>query len=291
MLEFARVGNGIPVLYFHGTGAGNDLVLVMEHRLLEDGFQLIVPNRAGYYGTPIDCGRSAAACADLSADLLDALDIQRVAVIGTSGGGPPAANFASRFPERTSALVLQCAQTHRWDGPSWLPHGRGWLYPFLRQPRLRGILNRVHFLEIRWQRIFPSGYLKLMCGQRLAEVRNDPAAYELCRVMVKSSVQCLAHPAGIDNDLSILLDSDWIQPGGITCPTLVIFDRLDPLVPVCHAEWAIRCISGAEWCEVHAGGHLLWIGTEAAHMHQTRVDFLRRHHYGRDTLASAASEL
>ena len=287
-LEFACVGHGIPVLYFHGTGAGNDLVFVMEHSLLEDGFQLIVPNRPGYYRTPIDCGRSAAICADLSADLLDALGIERVAVIGTSGGGPPAANFAATYPDRTIALILQCAQIHRWDGPSWLPPGRGWLYPFLRRPRLRGILDRVHFLETRWQRVFPTGYLKAMCGKRLAEVRDDPAAHELCRVMVKSSVQCLAQPAGIENDLWILLDSEWIRPGTITCPTLVIYDRLDPLVPVCHADWAIRCIRGAERCEVRAGGHLLWIGSEAARMHQTRVNFLRRHHAGPDSLSSAA---
>ena len=44
-VEVLESGQGWPVLYFHGTGAGNDLVPAMEQPLLQDGFRLIVPNR------------------------------------------------------------------------------------------------------------------------------------------------------------------------------------------------------------------------------------------------------
>ena len=87
LLEYADVGQGLPILYFHGTGAGNDAAIIIERSLLDDGFRLIVPNRPGYCGTPLSCGRSPSDCADLAAELLDQLDIERVVVIGTSGGG------------------------------------------------------------------------------------------------------------------------------------------------------------------------------------------------------------
>ena len=89
LLEYADVGQGLPILYFHATGAGNDAAIIMERSLLDDGFRLIVPNRPGYYGTPLLSGRSSNDCADLTAELLDQLHIERVVVIGTSGGGLP----------------------------------------------------------------------------------------------------------------------------------------------------------------------------------------------------------
>ena len=131
-VEYADVGQGIPVLYFHGNGVGNDAAVMLEKSLVDDGFRLIVPNRPGYYGTPLQCGRSHDDCADLAAELLDQLGVERVVVIGTSGGGPPASRFAARHPQRTIALVLQCALSHPFDSGRWMPGGHGLLLPVFR---------------------------------------------------------------------------------------------------------------------------------------------------------------
>jgi pimeloyl-ACP methyl ester carboxylesterase len=101
----------------------------MEQELLDAGFRLLVPNRPGYFGTPLAGRTSGQACARLASAVLDSLGVSRVAVIGTSGGGPAALSFAASFPERTSALILQCAQTHRWDDLSWWPKQNRWIYP------------------------------------------------------------------------------------------------------------------------------------------------------------------
>ena len=101
-VEYADVGQGIPILYFHGNDVGNDAVVMMEKSLVDDGFRLIVPNRPGYYGTPLQCGRSPNDCADLAAELLDQLRVERVVVIGTSGGGPPASRFAAPIRKEPS---------------------------------------------------------------------------------------------------------------------------------------------------------------------------------------------
>jgi len=275
-VEYAQAGDGLPVLYFHGTGAGNDIVFPVEHRLLDDGFRLIVMNRPGYYGTPLACGRSAAACADLAAELLDALGIERAAAIGTSGGGGVAWTFAARHARRTVALVLQCAQAHRWDERRWLPQESRWLLPALRKPRLRGLVHQAYFLQVRCLPWLQGSVLKSMCGPYRDALRDDPATKELCRLLTRSTIDCLAQTAGTRNDTDLFLDEDWLQPGTVACPTLVIHDRSDPRVPVAHADWAAECIPDAQRCEPSGGGHLIWIGPDADRTHHTRVEFLRR---------------
>ena len=47
-LEYFVAGEGLPILYFHGTGAGGDLLFSTEWSLVENGFRVIVPNRPGY---------------------------------------------------------------------------------------------------------------------------------------------------------------------------------------------------------------------------------------------------
>lgn len=54
-------------------------------------------------------GANPALQADTFGALLDALEIERAAVLGFSAGGPPAIQFALRHPERTLSLVLASA--------------------------------------------------------------------------------------------------------------------------------------------------------------------------------------
>ena len=67
---------------------------------------MIAVSRFGYLRTPLPEDASAAAQADAHACLLDALNIKRAAVLGTSAGGPSSLQFALRHPGRTAALVL-----------------------------------------------------------------------------------------------------------------------------------------------------------------------------------------
>ncbi len=110
-VEFAEAGQGPAIVYFHGTSGGCDVVFPMEQELLDAGFRLIVPNRPGNFGTTLGRRTSGADCARLAVAVLDSLGVAEVSVIGTSGGGPAALSFAALFPERTTALVLQCADS------------------------------------------------------------------------------------------------------------------------------------------------------------------------------------
>lgn len=62
-------------------------------------------------------GRTFAEQADSLAALLDTLGIDKVVVLGGSGGGPTAIQFAARHPQRTIALLTECAVTGSFTHP------------------------------------------------------------------------------------------------------------------------------------------------------------------------------
>lgn len=272
-VEFAEAGAGPPILYFHGTGAANDLVFLVERPLVRDGFRLIVPNRPGYGQTPLTGNESAVDCADLAAEILTSLGIERAAIMGSSGGGAFAAAFAARHPARAACLVLECAQIHRWDDRRWLAAASQWTFPLLKRPITRRWLLRIYRWQFRFQT--PTGFLKFESGPRFDEVRHDAEALDLCRLTLKSMRRCLPHSAGFDNDFAVFLEEDGLQPGAVACPTLVIHDPLDPVAPVAHAEWVAQCVPQAQRCDIQAAGHLVWAGRDALAMHDRRVKFLR----------------
>jgi pimeloyl-ACP methyl ester carboxylesterase len=107
-IEYAIAGAGLPLLISHGAAGGYDQGLAMAQPLGDD-FLCVAPSRFGYLRSPLPVDAGAAAQADAYAALLDALGIQRAALIGASAGGPSAVQFALRYPDRCAALILAAA--------------------------------------------------------------------------------------------------------------------------------------------------------------------------------------
>ena len=100
-IEYELKGEDGPVLLFlHGTPGGYD------QGAREAGYRVLSPSRPGYLRTPLTVGRTPKEQAHAYAALLDTLGVDHVYVMGASGGGPSAIEFAALFPERTNALVL-----------------------------------------------------------------------------------------------------------------------------------------------------------------------------------------
>lgn len=106
LLEYAEAGEGMPVLVIHGAGGGFDQGLEFARPLIGNGFKVIAPSRFGYLRTPLPEDASPLAQADAHAFLLDALKLDKVAVLGVSAGAPSAMQFCLRHPDRCTALVL-----------------------------------------------------------------------------------------------------------------------------------------------------------------------------------------
>jgi len=105
-IEYADVGTGAPILVIHGAGGGFDQGLEFARPLVDAGFRVIAPSRFGYLRTPLPQDASPMAQADAHASLLDALQLEKVAVLGVSAGAPSAMQLCLRHPTRCTALVL-----------------------------------------------------------------------------------------------------------------------------------------------------------------------------------------
>ena len=105
-IQYAEAGSGLAALIAHGAGGGFDQGMQFAAPLAQPGLRVIAMSRFGYPRTPLPADASSAAQADAHAALLDALNIDRAAIIGASAGAPSAVEFAIRYPHRCTALVL-----------------------------------------------------------------------------------------------------------------------------------------------------------------------------------------
>jgi len=276
-VEYLVEGSGPPILYFHGTPSSSRLAADMESALVDDGFQLIIPQRPGYYGTPLGERLTLADCADVATCMLDHLGIDRVAAIGTSGGGPPALAFAARYPDRTAALVLQCAQIHRWDNRRWAPPLHPGLYQCFRFRSSRWLFCRFFPTLFRLGFPTPQHYLRDLAGEQFANVQNELAAQQFAAGIHGGISGFGPMRDGYRNDLATWLREDVLATAKVNCPTLLLYDTKDPAAPICHAHYASDLIPGAELVELNAGGHLIWYGPDAELEKNKRTAFLRQH--------------
>ncbi|MFC4064364.1 alpha/beta fold hydrolase [Actinoplanes subglobosus] len=103
-LDFDATGDGPAVLLLHSTVCDRRMWDPQVTALAGAGHRVVRVDLVGHGGTPVPAGRFDEA-AEIGA-LLDGLGVDRLAVVGASGGGRVALEFASRWPERVTALAL-----------------------------------------------------------------------------------------------------------------------------------------------------------------------------------------
>ena len=108
-IEYTIFGEGLPVLWVHGIVGGADQGRIASQPLIAKGFQIIAVSRFGYIGSPLPKDATPAAQADIYNALLDELKIPEVSVVGFSSGGPSSIQFALKYPERCTSLILLSA--------------------------------------------------------------------------------------------------------------------------------------------------------------------------------------
>ena len=109
LLHVERVGDGPPLVLLHGfTGATTTWTPLLPRLAAEHATIAIDLPGHGRSSAPAKPGRYALArFADDLSRVLDALAIDRVALLGYSMGGRAALRFALRAPDRVAALVLE----------------------------------------------------------------------------------------------------------------------------------------------------------------------------------------
>jgi len=130
-LGYVEYGNpdGKPVFCLHGfPGSRLDWTYFSDACRPEDlNARIIVADRPGMGLSDFKSGRKLLDWPDDMVELADALQLDRFAVLGISGGGPYAAACAYKIPERLTTTAIVCGM-----GPSEAPgskEGAAWIFP------------------------------------------------------------------------------------------------------------------------------------------------------------------
>jgi pimeloyl-ACP methyl ester carboxylesterase len=252
VVEYATVGQGPAVLITHGSLGGYDQGLAIAQLFDQRRFSFIAVSRAGYLGSSIPTGLTAAQQADSYAALLDSLGLEKVAIIGASGGSPSALQFAKRHPERCSALVLLSAIARRQPK----------LPPFFRAVlAMQEVLTRYDFI---WWPFYRLGQRMMLRSNGVSPdevdlVMADRKKWEILAAIYRPVMTAsLRRPGLLIDGLQIEeLSADYVDQ--LTTPVLIAHSKSDPLAPFADAQWLAQNIPGATFLPVEDGGHVFFV--------------------------------
>jgi 2-hydroxy-6-oxonona-2,4-dienedioate hydrolase len=254
-MEYADIGTGPAVLMIHGTGGGFDQGLLFARPLVAAGYRVIAPSRFGYLRSSFPDEPSSANQADALVDLLDQLDIDRIAISGGSAGALSAIEFAIRHPDRTAALLPIVPATY-------VP---GRQLSQTQPPEIEAAmaLLRSDFLFWMALNVVPD----LMIGNLLA---TDPALLKAvsateaarAREILWSILPVSQRAEGLINDARLAGNPARSGLETIAVPTLAISVEDDRFNTAAAARHIAATVPGARSIIYPTGGHI-WLGHDA----------------------------
>lgn len=244
-VEDAGDRGGRPVMVHHGTPGGRR---VYGPRTLADaerrGLRLISYDRPGYGGSTAQPGRSMADCAGDVRVICEALGISRLAMWGTSGGGPHVLACAALLPDLVpAAAALASLAPCDAEGLDWLS---GFSQAAIDEVRLT---------------LDDQAEARALFRKEREKILSAPPA--------EVAVDLQAHAGGADlalftdemvtlqQALAPGIEGSWddcvaqLAPWGfdvaqISVPVLLLHGGHDQAVPFSHGQWLASRIPGVE---------------------------------------------
>lgn len=256
-VQFAREGEGPPVLVVHGGPGGFDQGLGLGRHFVQSGCEVLAPSRPGYLRTPLESGRAPEEQADLYAAMLASVGIDRVSVLGVSSGGPSAVHFAARHPQMTASLMLDAAvllpfevATSRVERVLFGSAIGVWAVCQLAARRPALIASII-------ADSFSTGFSKEQKKDAAAWIRSDPDRLRRAAELAATIAPREFRAPGQMNDEAIEPDLPPLPFAEIVARTLIAHGTNDGLVPVEHSTNAAKEIEVAELMLVEEGHHAL----------------------------------
>jgi pimeloyl-ACP methyl ester carboxylesterase len=218
--HFHDAGEGMPVLLLHGSGPGVSAWANWQHAIptLAQGARTLALDVVGFGHTerPADVRYSLRTWTDHVWEFLDALDVDRVSIIGNSLGGRIALQMAEDDQDRLDRLVLMGSPGVGMTVTDGLKALRG----YEPSPDAMRDLLRTYFA------VDPS-----LISDELVEIRYAasaaPGAHEAYQLM-------FFHPDHAGGELAITEE----QVRAVTRPTLLVHGREDRIVPL-EVAWTM----------------------------------------------------
>jgi pimeloyl-ACP methyl ester carboxylesterase len=215
-LKGEALGEGPPVLLLHGLSATRRNVVQGSRALVKRGYRLISYDARGHGASqPAPSYEYSDLVDDLEA-VLEELELDRVALVGSSMGAATAMAFTLEHPERVPALVqitpayTGYSRTGDVDGQSW--------------EKLATALDSGidEFLEVAQPGELPERWRKVAreATRQRMERHGDLRAVAQALREVPSSIAWKGLGALADLDVPVLVigsqdDSDWLHPLGV----------------------------------------------------------------------------
>jgi pimeloyl-ACP methyl ester carboxylesterase len=263
MVELGGDPTGLPILVHNGTPNTRHLYGPWLEDAAQHGIRLMSYERPGYGGSTPQPGRTVADCAGDVRAIAKALDIQRLAAWGASGGGPHALACAALLPDLVAAVSAICSIAPY--GSLGLDYFAGMgkdneddIKLYLRDPaaaRLKSRQDRLDTLALTADQL-TEGWKTLLSPVDAAAASGDLAAWLI---------------RGFHDGLATT-DEGWWEDGvahlapwgfdldAITIPVQVWHGRQDQFVPFQHGEWLAKHVPGAEAHLSEEDGHLTLFG-------------------------------
>jgi pimeloyl-ACP methyl ester carboxylesterase len=246
-VSYRRAGDGPALLLLHGI---TDSSATWEgvSTPLADHFTLIAPDLLGHGESATPRGDySLGAHASGVRDVLTALGIERVTVVGHSLGGGIAMQFAYQFPERTERLVLVSSgglgrEVHLLLRAAALP-GADYVLPALTSAGLMSV-GRVAGGLLKRLRLEPGEDMQVL-AQGFASLDNAGS-----RQAFLHTVRAVIEPSG-----QRVSAQDRLSLAGLL-PSLIVWGERDSIIPVEHGEAAHAAMPGSRFEVFPDAGHM-----------------------------------
>jgi pimeloyl-ACP methyl ester carboxylesterase len=263
-VSYRIAGEGPLILLIHGI-AGSSQQWLDSMTLLAESHTVLAPDLLGH-------GRSAKPRGDYSLgayaaglrDLLVALDHRKATVVGHSLGGGIALQFVYQFPERSGRLVLVSSgglgrEVHPLLRAATLP-GSELVLPLISNDTVRNAGTAVSQVV---------GRLGFRAGPDIAEFARGygSLADSDARQAFIHTVRAVIDPGGqrVNASDRLYLAEDM--------PTLIVWGRRDPIIPVRHAGVAQRGMPGSRLEVFDGAGHFPQLD-EPVRFARTLSDFI-----------------
>lgn len=213
-----------PVVYLHGTFLGN--LWLDHHTALARQFHLVAPDIPGFGLTPRPGWmRDMSDYTLYFRDLLDALALEKPALVGHSLGGWMAAELAVWFPERIDKLVLANAAGIHVKGSSIADL-------FAMNPR----------------ELLAASFDNLAAAMPLIPPVVD-TDYLIDQYRQRMTLATLAWNPHYDPRLERRLER-------VMCPTLIVWGENDRIIPPIYGERFHQLIPGSAFVTLKDTGHM-----------------------------------
>jgi EmrB/QacA subfamily drug resistance transporter len=247
-LVYRTAGEGPPILLVHGLLDSSRTWRKLAPALAL-GHRVIAPDLLGHGGSdgPSGVDYSLGGHAGILRDLLDALGVERVTILGHSLGGGIAMTFAYHYPERVERLALI----------STGGLGRG-VSPVLRAATLPGAGAAMRTVGAR-----PVVAGGRMLASALALVRlRRPARVTLELVRTLDRLGDSGRRGAFLNTVRAVIDGRGQKVSALdrlalvsSIPVLVVWGTHDRVIPAAHAEFVRDALPHAEIVLMDGIGH------------------------------------